>query len=75
MKVNSYITVVNDNNPPGSHPEQVTRLVVAGKHYLLNRAETKRLLDGLASILDQNSHESLRAYHKRMDEYRKGRAG
>lgn len=70
MKVNAYIQVINDNNPPGSHPELVTRLIVGGRHYTLNRAETRRLLDGLSSILEQNSMESLAEYHKRMDEYR-----
>jgi hypothetical protein len=70
MKVNTRISVINDNNPPGSHPKRVTRLIVDGKHYLLDRAETKRLADSLINILDQNSFEALIAYRKRMDESR-----
>jgi len=64
------IRAINDNNPPGSHPTLVTRLIVDGKHHLLDRAATLRLRNSLNSILDQNSKESLVAYHKRMDDDR-----
>ncbi len=54
MKINQTITIVNDNNPPGSHPVYITRLVVDGRHYVLNRQETLQLGKSVTSILEQN---------------------
>ncbi len=62
------IRAINDNNPPGSHPVLVTRLIIDGKHFKLDRAKTEQLRAELSHILDMNSSESLSAYRKRMDE-------
>ncbi len=54
MKISESITIVNDNNPPGSHPRLITRLVVEGKHFLLDRQETLQLAKSVKAILTQN---------------------
>ena len=54
MKINETISIVNDNNPPGSHPRLITRMVVDGKHYLLDRQETLQLAKSVMAILTRN---------------------
>ena len=54
MRINETISIVNDNNPPGSHPRLITRMVVDGRHYVLDRQETLQLARGVKAILTQN---------------------
>ncbi len=55
MKISEQITMVNNNNPPGSNPSSITTLVAGGKRFVLNRQETLRLAKSVKAILDQNN--------------------
>ena len=56
--------VVNENNPPGSHPKYVTGIRWGQQTVQLDRFETQRLADCLTTILEQNSFEFLLDYNR-----------